>query len=60
MSVRIELDADDMYRVIVNGKLLEGEPGQPLRFETELDARDMLARRAAMFSIPPRNLGTYR
>ncbi|MBF9066426.1 hypothetical protein [Streptacidiphilus fuscans] len=60
MSVRLVLDPDEMYRVIVNGKLLEGQPGRPLRFETERDARDMLARRAALFSIPPRKLGEHR
>ncbi|MBF9069908.1 hypothetical protein [Streptacidiphilus fuscans] len=59
MSARIEQDADGMYRVIVNGKTLEGEPGRPLRFETRHDAEDMLERRADLFSMPARTLQAH-
>lgn len=60
MSARIVPDPDGMYRILVGGQPLMGEPGQPLRFETRRDAEDMLERRADLFSIRPSKLGEHR
>lgn len=41
MSARIELERDGMYRIIINGKPLEGEGGRPLRFEDRQRAAEV-------------------
>ncbi|MBF9068993.1 hypothetical protein [Streptacidiphilus fuscans] len=40
---------DGMYRLVVNGKPLEGEPGQPLRFETAAEAERVRDSREQLF-----------